>query len=161
MTLFPGDQIWYRVTKFDPRAVGLYRRHYSAKKNRKGVRDWLAHGITGPGASITLLTSDCSALFVWVKQNYSDIEQYGVNCAVFRNEGNILSSLLILEAEKIAWQKWPNERLFTFVDPNEINSSNPGYCFKLAGWKLIRDNNNNPIKTPRGLLLLEKEFDNA
>jgi hypothetical protein len=30
-----------------------------------------------------------------------------VNCAVFRNEGPVLSSDLILEAEELAWGRWP------------------------------------------------------
>jgi hypothetical protein len=41
---------------------------------------------------------------VWEKviDHVSGDGQQGVNCAVFRNESEILSSQLILEAEKIA-----------------------------------------------------------
>lgn len=154
--MFPGESHWYGVSKFDPRAVGLYARHYSSKKGGKGVRDWLTRGITSPGESITLLTSDASALFVWLKQKYHGTDQAGVNCAVFRNESSLLSSMLILEAETFACAKWPGERLFTYVDPEMISSRNPGYCFKMAGWSLVRDPNHQPIKTKRGLLIFEK-----
>jgi len=29
----------------------------------------------------------------------------------------------------------PDERLYTFVNPRKIRSSNPGYCFLKAGWR--------------------------
>ena len=105
---------------------------------------------------MTLLLSDGSALFIWLKQKYIQNEQTGVNCAVFRNESMELSSLLILDAEKMAWERWNGERLYTYVDPNEITSPNAGYCFKKAGWKLVRDNNGKTLKTKNGLLILEK-----
>jgi hypothetical protein len=148
---------WYKVSRRDPRAVGLYSRHYSAKKNGKGKSEWLAFGITAPGEGQKVyMTSDCSALFVWNRQKYRKDKQTGIECAVFRNEGEELSSALILEAEQIAWEQWPGERLYTFVDPSEVTSSNPGYCFKQAGWELVRDDDGKPVATKGGLLILEK-----
>jgi hypothetical protein len=140
---------WFGISRRNPMAVDLYSRHYSSKKNNKTYRDWLNQGITAPGETITLLTSDGSALLVWLKQQYVDCDQEGVNCAVFRNEGKHLSSELILEAERLAWERWPGERLYTYVDPNEIQSTNPGYCFKMAGWRQCG-------VTDRGLVILEK-----
>jgi hypothetical protein len=141
---------WYGVSKCDPRAVILYSRHYSSKKGKKTIKDWRAHGITPNGESITLITSDASALFVWLKQQKRDDGQAGVNCAVFRNEGDQLSSTLILEAEQFAWGRWQGERLFTFVDPGEVRRKrDPGRCFIKAGWKRCGT-------TPRGLLIFEK-----
>ena len=81
-----------------------------------------------------LLTAAGDALFVW-RKFISANGQQGVNCAMFRNEGPHLSSALIREAMRLAWQRWPNERLFTYVDPRRVRSSNPGACFKFAGWK--------------------------
>lgn len=147
---------WYGVSRRDPRVVGLYARHYSSAKNGKTIRDWLDHGITAPGETITLMTSDCSALFVWLRQKYVQNDQRGVNCAVFHNEGGILSSVLILEAEEFAWARWKDERLFTYVNLDEVESRNPGYCFKKAGWQLVRDEACKPLKTMGGLLILEK-----
>jgi hypothetical protein len=84
---------------------------------------------------MVLMTSDQSALFVWRKfQN--DSGQEGINCAIFRNEGPLLSSYLILEAEKSAYRRWGNERLYTYINANKIKSVNPGYCFKKAGWSV-------------------------
>jgi hypothetical protein len=154
--MFQGDANWYGASKRDPRVVGLFARHYSSKKNGHGIADWLSFGITSPGAVIVLLTADASALFVWLKQKYHGNDQIGINCAVFRNEGKVLSSTLILEAEKFAWKKWAGERLYTYVDPGAVNSSNPGYCFKKAGWQLVRDRNDKPLRTKNGLLIFEK-----
>lgn len=140
---------WYPSTKFDPRVVGLYARHYSSKVNGGTIPGWLRCGVAAPGESMTLMTTDCSALFLWLKQEYRADDQYGVNCAIFRNEGNRLSSDLIREAAVLAWSRWPGERLYTFVDPKEIKSTNPGYSFMAAGWHRLKE------RTTRGLVILE------
>lgn len=98
---------------------------------------------------MVLLTPHCDALFVWRKFE-SDDGQEGVNCAVFRNESSQLSSDLILEAEKLAWDKWPNERLYTYVAPKKIRSTNPGYCFLKAGWRKCG------VTATHKLIILEK-----
>ena len=51
----------------------------------------------------------------------------------------------------------PGERMFTYVNPKLIRSANPGYCFKVCGWRIcgvtkkrkliILEKMNNPIKT--------------
>jgi hypothetical protein len=130
---------WYEVKDGDPRAVALYRRHYSCKGVNHGVPiDYVRYGFSGIGESMILLTPDCSALFGWLKQKIRDDEQIGVNCFVFRNERKEnKSSELIKLADGMAWDKWGCERLFTFVDPKEVRTgkSNPGKCFKKAGWR--------------------------
>ncbi len=126
---------WFEVSNRDPRVVALYARHYSSKKSNKGVSDWLAHGISPNGRDVTMLTTDSLALWGWLEQKIRDDHQEGIQCYVFRNESKILSSVLIHEAVVIAQRYWPHERLWTYVNPHEINSINPGYCFKLAGWK--------------------------
>ena len=67
-----------------------------------------------------------------------------------RNEGQRLSSELILEAEALAWSKWPGERFYTYVDPRKIKSKNPGFCFLKAGWRKCG------ITKVNKLLILEK-----
>lgn len=133
MSLDFGLGHWYPVRDGDSRAVALYRRHYSCRK--ASVR-FGAFGFTGPGTSMVLLTADALALFVWRKFIDHCIPiQTGVNCAVFRNESGIQSSVLIREACNLAWQRWPGERLYTYVNASKIRSVNPGYCFKMAGWR--------------------------
>lgn len=143
--LFEDNINWVRVQCTDPRALQLFKRHYSCSPNRGNVPRFV-----GPGEEITLLTKDVKALFVWRKERYRADGQTGINCAVFRNEGSILSSTLIAEADNIAWNRWPGERLFTFVDSKEIDSSNPGYCFQKAGW------NKCGVSKMKKLIILEK-----
>ena len=61
--------------------------------------------------------------------------QEGYNCTIFRNESQRKSSEIILEAETFAVAKWGPGRAYTFIDSRKIRSVNPGYCYKVAGWK--------------------------
>lgn len=146
------DGYWLPVKDGDERAAALYRRHYSAYQYADGRRDRYGYRnrflIVGPGQKTVLMTLDCDALFVW-RKFIDKSGQTGVNCAVFRNESPVLSSALILEADQIAWERWPGERLYTYVNPGAIQSANPGYCFKRAGWHECG-------RTQRGLVILEK-----
>jgi hypothetical protein len=82
---------------------------------------------------MVLLTPGGDALFIWRKFK-DDSGQQGVNCAAFRNESELLSSDLITEAMGLAWVRWPGQRLYTYIDPKRVRSTNPGYCFLAAGW---------------------------
>lgn len=135
--LIPGYN-WLPCKDGDPRAYNLYRKHYSfnAYKDcrRRNTAYRNRHLICGPGEKMLLLTQDCNALFVWRK--FIDRSgQMGINCAVFRNESDILSSELILEAEEIARARWGNARFYTYVNAGKVKSINPGYCFISAGWQ--------------------------
>lgn len=144
MMSFSSSGHWHGVKDGNPIALELYERHYSAHKYKDGrVRKLFC----GPGYKTVLLTDNSDALFVWRKFIDSS-GQTGVNCAVFRNESKIKSSDLIREAVDIAWKRWPGERLYTYVNPHKIRSTNPGYCFLKAGWKKCG-------KTKGGLIILE------
>lgn len=149
MRLFEDNLYWVRVNDGNETAFRIFQRHYSFRKwrirsGKNGKR------IIGPGETILLLGKDAKALFAWKKQKYSQDGQTGINCCIFRNEGNMQSSKLILQAEQIAWQRWPGERLFTYVNQKKIRSTNPGYCYKMAGWKFVG------ITKARELLIFEK-----
>lgn len=139
MTLCPG-WLWLPAKDGDPRAFAIMRRHYTFQAYQDGRRR--AGGgyrnrrlFVGPGEKMVLMTANCDALFVWRKFK-DDSGQTGVNCAVFRNESPVLASTLILEAEQLAWGRWPGERFYTYVNAGAVRSSNPGYCFKMAGWRV-------------------------
>lgn len=135
---------WCEFKDGNQKGLELYERHYSAYQYADGRERKL---FCGPGEKTVLLTQNQDALFVWRK--FIDASgQQGINCAVFRNEGNILSSDLIKEAMAIAWLRWPGERLYTYVNAEKILSANPGYCFKKAGWKACGE-------TKGGLQILE------
>ncbi len=105
----------------------------------------------GPGEKIALLAPDAGELFVWRRL----VEPWqtaprGIYCSVFRREtGTRLASEMTLDAERYSWSLWPRERLYTYVAPWMVRSSNPGYYFQIAGWRKFRT-------TSRGLVEMEK-----
>lgn len=123
---------WWRESKDgDAIGLGMYERHYSARKYQDGR---LRRLFVGPGEKVVLIAHDDLALFVW-RRFIDRSGQPGVNCAVFRNESPELSSVLIRDAEQFAWARWPHEsRLYTYVAASHVRSSNPGWCFICAGW---------------------------
>lgn len=143
-TSFPWT-VWVEVKDGNDTARSIFDRHYSRYHYADGRKPRL---FVGPGEKTVLVTPCAKSVFVWRKFISLNAQQ-GVNCAVFRNEGAGLSSLLILEAERIAWERWPGERLFTYVNPKRIKSTNPGYCFLKAGWRRCGT-------TKGGLVILEK-----
>jgi hypothetical protein len=112
--------------------MALFMRHYTARAHRK------IYQFVGPGEKMVLLTPDARALFVW-RKFISDSGEKGVNCAVFRNEKSEYgkASALIKDAKRLAWERWPGERLYTYVDPSEVlPKRDPGHCFIIAGFRL-------------------------
>jgi hypothetical protein len=144
---------WLPIKDGDPRAFALYRNHYTFNDYKDRRRSNTAYRnrylICGPGEKILLLTQNADALFGWRK--FIDRSgQRGVNCAVFRNEGPLLSSMLILEAEELARRRWGDVRFYTYVNPHMVQSANPGYCFIAAGW------NRCGLTKIKKLIILEK-----
>lgn len=125
------DGRWVEVKDGNATARAIYRRHYSRYVYKDGRDPAL---FVGPGEKMVLLTPCAKAMFVWRKFICADGQQ-GVNCAVFRNEGAGLSSDLIREAVRLAWERWPGERLYTYVNSRKVRSQNPGCCFLKAGWR--------------------------
>jgi hypothetical protein len=108
----------------------LADRHYS--RRTVGARQFLYSG-----RKIVIRDALGLVLFGWM---FPDPDkrmdgQVGYNCAIFRNESQRRSSEIILECEQIALNKWGPNRVYTYVNPKKIRSANPGYCFKMAGWR--------------------------
>lgn len=123
----------------DPDCRELADRHYS----RKSVGAAL---FVGPGRKIVLRNPEGTWVYVWRNALLREDGQTGWECTIFRNESSRLSSEIILECEK-----YVEGRMFTYVDSKKIRSSNPGCCFKKAGWKKAG------ISKDKGLILLVKE----
>lgn len=137
--------LWWLTKDGDLTCLALYERHYSARRYQDGRERKL---FCGPGQKIVLRTAEGDAFFVWKK--FIDASgQQGVNCAVFRNESRHLSSELIRQACAVADFVWPGERQYTYVNPKNVRSSNPGYCYLVAGWRRCG-------RTKGGLIVLEK-----
>ncbi len=127
---------WVRVHKGSRAAAQIADNHYSRRK--PGAPQFMP-----PGQTIVLLSKTVDALFGWWRPAPSSgIESMngldGWTCTVFRNAGETLSSVLILEAEVALHRISPScgpDGMLTYVAPSKIRSSNPGYCFKKAGWR--------------------------
>lgn len=141
--------IWYIINDGNEYARKIFHRHYSYRPYRDDRRPKL---FVGPGEKMVLVTKNCDAIFVCRKFANRNNQQ-GINCAIFRNESDTLSSLLILEAEEMAWKKWEPQRLYTYINSRRIKSSNPGYCFLKAGWRRCG------ITKVNKLIILEKTYE--
>jgi hypothetical protein len=128
---------WTVVGKFTPAGARLADGHYS--RRTIGSPQFMP-----PGQTLVLLTPDCRAVFGWwrpdprsgiVAMNKLD----GWTCTIFRNTGAGLSSELILAAESELMGRYEcgPDGLLTYVWDAKVASRNPGYCFKVAGWKAI------------------------
>ena len=145
--MISDENPWYTIRDGDPRGRSMVDRHYSGIKGHK------SRLFMGPGEKLVLMTNDSRALFGWSKMLIERMDkQEGVNCTVFRNEGDMLSIWLVMMASEFAWTRWPDHRLYTYVNPEKINSTNPGFCFKKAGWTTV------PGRSKKsGLVLLERQ----
>lgn len=150
--LIVPESLWIEVRDGDVSCRALYGRHYSKHHYRDGRDPAL---FAGPGFKIVLLTPDARAMFVWRK--FRDASgQHGINCAVFRNEGAGRASDLIRAADAIAFDRWPSERHYTYVNEKKIRPTRtPGRCFLKAGWRYCRDEEGQRLKTKGGLFILE------
>ena len=123
---------WELSYRSDPLALALADRHYS----RQSVG---SNNMMPPGRCIVLVGDQC----VWGSslQKYVMHEWAGaIVCTIFRNEGQILSSVLILEAVAITSWKWqiPEQGMITFVNKSKvIGKRDFGYCFLKAGFNKI------------------------
>jgi hypothetical protein len=124
-------QFWFLSKDGDPSANVLFSRHYSRRNYADGRVQKL---FVGPGQKMVLIDNNGTALFVW-RKFIDGIQppQSGVSCAVFRNESNVISSVLIHQAVAAARMRWTDRRFYTVVNQNRIRSTNPGTCFKIAG----------------------------
>ena len=126
---------WRRVSKFNAEAVALADRHYS--RRTRGSRQFMP-----PGQTVVLLHDSKQAVFGWWRPAPSSGITLmsgldGWTCTIFRNEGAGLSSQLILEAEQALYGFYSDcgaDGLLTYVWDARVRSSNPGMCFKRAGW---------------------------
>ena len=124
--------------KFTPAAARLADRHYSRRK--VGSPQFMP-----PGETLVLLTPDEQAVFGWWRphpasglraKNNLD----GWTCTIFRNEGPVRSSLLVLLAELVLVERSGScgpDGMLTYVDTRKVRSPNPGCCFLKAGWQKI------------------------
>lgn len=139
---------WERRHKSDAAAIALADRHYSRQ----------THGtqIGPPGRKLVYVTQDELALWLthWPDPSMALDGLDAYRCSIFRNEGDTLSSELIVAAMRASEEEWgpPEGGWLTWVDTRVVRSPHPGYCFKQAGWVL--DRAWNPARGRRGKIRL-------
>lgn len=130
---------WLAVSgKFDRVGASLADKHYSRRK--PGSPQFMP-----PGQTIVLIGHDMRAVWGWWRPHPSSgiVAMNGLDgwtCTIFRNEGDMLSSELVLDAELAIAALGHNcgpSGLLTYVCIREVQSPNPGYCFQRAGWQRI------------------------
>lgn len=122
---------WRRSNRFDPAALPLADRHYNRQK--PGTPQFVP-----PGRCLVLLSEDRSALWVtsWPKYVRHSWPGAWIN-TLFRNEGSDTSSWMIRLAvahTRAFFGEPPEIGMITFVDPGKVKSTNPGYCYLVAGF---------------------------
>jgi hypothetical protein len=144
MLNLPQYEQWMTTHKGDISCRKLADRHYS----RQTIGD---PQFCRPGRNLVLRTAAGDA--VWV--TWHGIRDDGLQaweCTIFRNESSYQSSDMIsdaIEATIALWGNPPNDGIITYVAADKVKSSNPGYCFKKAGFKHIGESKK------RHLLLLQ------
>lgn len=136
--LLPFTNSLIVTTHFDPEMSFLADRHYS--RRTVGARQFLYNG-----RKIVIRNAEGTILFgwMWPQEQMRMDGQTGYNCAIFRNESPRKSSEIILECERIAFEKWGPRRMYTYVDPRKTKVIKRhgrrivGFCFVKAGWKEI------------------------
>ena len=112
---------WVEVRDGNGVAATLYQAHHSQRlfgRNRPPGRR-----IVGSGERIVLIMPDAATPFVW--RRFTEARQKipaGDVLPVFRREQG----------------RWPWARLYTYVAPWMVRSSNRGYRFPMAGWRKCR-----------------------
>ena len=131
---------WQKSYRADPALARLFDRHYSRVK--VGSRQFHPPGqaielyIPGP-----LWPFQVEAGWVWWRPHPEKANRYDgydgwTCCSAFRNESSHLSSSLILEAVQVHLDLWgpPEHGFDTYIWPEKLRSTNPGYCYLVAGW---------------------------
>lgn len=128
---------WVVVPKGNKAAVALADGHYSRRK--VGSPQFMP-----PGQTLVLITPDDKAVFGWWRPHPSSgiTAMNGLDgwtCTIFRNTGPQRSSDLILAAERELLERYDvgPDGMLTYVWDAKVASDNPGYCFKVAGWRRI------------------------
>lgn len=124
---------WLPVSTADWRLRALRDRHYSG-----GVGGATAGR---PGRRIGFVTFEGTAGWISGHQGVID-HDFGdaYECTLFRKECNGLASPMIEDAirrTELRWGPPPAGGWLTFIDADEVESPNPGYCFKQAGFVFV------------------------
>lgn len=133
----PEAPIWRRSWRADPAARAIADRHYN--RQSPGHPQFVP-----PGRCVVLLSDDEQAAWVtsWPDAAFVQHDWAGawINSLFRREGGDHLASTMIRAAVAATLAVWPDPPplgMVTFVDPDEVQSRNPGYCYLRAGFRLV------------------------
>ena len=129
---------WLITDRGDPEAWALADRHYT--RQTKGARSFVRNG-----QSLIFVTRCGQAAWVSFRPTPGKANRWdgrnAFECALFRNESLILSSILVHEARHLTAALWGTapDGLITWVKPSALRSrnNNPGACYKKDGWRHV------------------------
>ena len=126
---------WQLSHRADQEARRIADRHYNRQK--PGTPQFVP-----PGRCLVLKREDAFWVTSWPFAEFVKHDWAGAFvCSAFRNEGSVLSSLLIREA--VACTRWkypeiPTLGMITFVNSGKVRKKrDPGRCFLRAGFKRV------------------------
>lgn len=144
-TFLPFDEL-VPVRDGEPGLRGIVDQHYSARHYRDGRKP---ARVVGPGEYL-ILTTPCRRFLIIFRVSKRPIAgQRGIYLTFCRNTSSVKTSALIRAALERAWQRWPGNDIFTFVNPRKVQSPVPGYCFRRAGFRRVGE-------TKGGLLVFRR-----
>lgn len=139
--------IWRKSHRCDPKTKVLADRHCN-RQNPESPQ------FVPPGRCLVLRATSEDAFWVssWPFEEYTKHEWAGAwICTAFRNEGSLLSSSLVVQAESATrwyWGEPPELGFVTFVNRDKVRKKRDfGRCYRKAGWVEIGE-------TKGGLLAL-------
>jgi len=123
---------WHLSGRADPAAREIADRHY----NRQTVG---APQFVPPGRCLVLVAERAVWVTSWPFADYVKHAWPGAwLCSCFRNEGAVLSSVLIREAvaaTRFYWPDVPALGMITFIDTTKTRRKrDPGRCYRKAGF---------------------------
>lgn len=126
---------WLITDKGDPDCRALADRHYS--RQTPG-----AISFTRNGQNLVFVTADKKAAWVTFRPTPGKAIRADKldawECALFRNEGPVRSSVLIREAVLLSCALWgpiPPDGFVTFIKQDAVQTDLKGYCYRRAGWR--------------------------
>ena len=129
---------WVQVGRAHPEVAQLADRHYTRRPSSRGNAQFAP-----PGRVVILLARSLFGSAAWVSRaSRHDKHAWpgAWTCTLFRNESRCwLSSDLVRAAVAATEARWgrPPVGWLTFVQPQRVQSRNPGFCFLKAGWRRL------------------------
>lgn len=150
--LIPDGRLWRKTKRSDPIVNALADRHYPRRSIGCGT-------VGGPGEVVVLRSIDHDAGWITLYTKHPDD---GLDCwrnTMFRNEGGLRSSTLILDAMSMTAELWgdcPPDGWVTYIDVDKVRRKrDPGRCYLRAGW--YRDDTYAPDRRRASLIRLRHD----